>query len=181
MKVPKIFNDRKSYLQQFERTASGEYVYVGNTFAYSDPEKSRKQTITEYWIPAAIMMVASFTQGLVPAKGMMNCPYVILPFGGSFLSAVSVIWALVKLSANKDPLREYIYTSTVQALPIRAMFATVLAFAAFLGEFVFVLVNGMPDPQWSLLLLALMLLDACMALLVYLRTKKEKWELCEIT
>lgn len=179
MKVPRLLRDRRSYLQQFQRTASGEYIFVGNTFVYSDPEQSRRQTLTAYWIPAAVMSVGALGQGFLPAEGMLNCAYVLIPFVIGLLGALSVIWALVKLSLAKEPLREYEYTATVQALPFRSMLTFILACATLLGECVFLVIHGLTDPEWTLPQLALILLEAGAALISNRRMKNDKWQPCD--
>lgn len=177
MKVPKFLTSRRSYLRQFERSASGEYVYTGNLYAYSEKNTARRSTLISYWIPAAVMAAASFCQGFLPASGMLNCAYVILPFIAGFLCAVSAVWALVKLSTAKEPLREYVYSATVQVLPVRALFTLVFAVASVIGECVFLLTHGLTEPGKTVLLLVLMLAETAAALLLRKKTKPSRWTL----
>lgn len=179
MKVPKFLTDRRSYLNQFQRTAAGEYIYTGKTYAYSDTVRSRRQTLARYWTPAAVMLATAVGQGCIPASGMRNCVYVLLPFLISLLCAISAVWALVKLSTSKEPLREYVYTSTVPVLPVRSMFAAIFAGATFLGECIFVLIHGTDDLIRILMLLVLILADFCASMLLHRRTKRKMWQLCQ--
>lgn len=181
MDSPVSFNSREKYLNQFQRSASGEFVYCGNLYLYSDTAITRRRTLTSYWISAVLMLAASVAQGFLPADGMLSCVYVILPFIAGLLCAVSSVWALVKLTASKDPLREYIFASTVQALPIRAGFTLIFAGLSIIGECVFLLANGTSDNNMTFLLFALMLTETASALFLRKQSKVCRWRLLKRT
>ena len=65
---------------------------------------------------------------------MQNSFYIILPFLGELITAVSTAWAIFKLGSDWNAVREYIYERTVPALPRRALAAAILAFLGILCE-----------------------------------------------
>ena len=169
----------RAYVSDFEQTLSGEFVYIGAVYAYSAAKSkySRSKTVGLAWLWGAAAVLLAAAEGFVPGGGMMNCPYVILPFAAEFLSACSVIWALVRLSGNRDPIREYVYTATVTALPGRALLTAILAAAAAVGEFVFNLLHPGEVTAAAWLVILLMAGTAAAALLLRRVMRGAVWEL----
>lgn len=66
------------------------------------------------WIMAAALALAVVAGGCIPAPGMQNCFYVLLPYLGEVVAAASVVWALAKLGTDWREVREYNYE---KALP----------------------------------------------------------------
>lgn len=91
------------------------------TTGHSTPAKTMMQSSADLsaavWGMAAILTVAVAAGGCIPAPGMQNCFYVLLPYLGEFLGAASVIWALAKLGTDWGTVREYNYKKSVAVLP----------------------------------------------------------------
>ena len=73
---------------------------------------------------------------------MQGSFYVILPFLGELIAAVSTAWAIFKLGSDWNAVREYVYERTVPALPRRALTAAILAFLGILCESVHLALAG---------------------------------------
>lgn len=163
---------RWAYLEDFQQNLAGEYIYTGAHYAYADAAgRSRRRLLAGLWLSDGLAASAIVVQGFLPAGGMFGCFYVVLPYAGALLSICSVLWALGRLSINKEPLRAYIYTATAQVLPLRSILAACFIGATLLGDGVFLIVNGMPDPAASLSFLGLGLL-ALLSTLAGLRWRR---------
>ena len=136
---------------------------------------TRRRQLLMLWLPGAVMLAACAVRGCIPAAGMVNCAYVLLPYAGELPSAVSVIWALVRLSANKEPLREYVYNATAAILPVRAVFAACFAAASLIGELVYFAINGFAGAPLAILHAVC---GVC-ALLVRRVSRAQEWEKSE--
>ena len=90
-------HNRREHLNDFHLNVAGEYVYDGALYACQNDDAKQRRSKRAVWGMAAILTVAVAAGGCIPAPGMQNCFYVLLPYLGEFLGAASVIWALVKL------------------------------------------------------------------------------------
>lgn len=169
---------RRAYLEDFRRSASGEYIYSGAYYSRRGGF-SRSEHLARLWPAGAVLILCAAARGFVPVAGMaggtLASLYVIVPYICELLCAVSVVWALVRLSANSEPLREYVYRATAEILPVRAAFAAAFAAAALIGEVVFFATHG----PHGLPLIALHAAACAAALLVRRFSKAQQWERAE--
>lgn len=169
----------RANLKDFQRDASGQYVYTGASYTLSDKTgRTGKCALLPLWCFGGLTLVLTVVQGCVPAGGMRGCAYVLLPFAAELLCAVSVIWALVRLSVNPDPIREYVYTAAAEPLPRRGVFTAVFAGLACVGELVFALLHTGENTAGTWLLAALMAASGGCALLLRRAARTLRWEKC---
>lgn len=119
---------RRSHLGDFSPTASGEYVYTGPT--YVSQGLPPRPAMALRWALSLGCAVLAAASGCLPAPGMMDCFYVILPWAASLLAAASLVWAAARMAYWGQPLREYVYQKTVRALPLRCALTAAAAGAA---------------------------------------------------
>ena len=100
-------HNRREHLNDFHLNVAGEYVYDGALYACQNDDAKQRRSKRAVWGMAAILTVAVAAGGCIPAPGMQNCFYVLLPYLGEFLGAASVIWALAKLGTDWSTVREY--------------------------------------------------------------------------
>jgi hypothetical protein len=85
---------RRAYLEDFRRSASGEYIYQGAHYSRSGGY-SRSEHLARLWPAGAVLSLCAAARGCIPAAGMAGGTlasfYVIIPFICEFLCAVSVI------------------------------------------------------------------------------------------
>ena len=146
---------RRAYLDDFQTSVSGEMIYCGAHYAYQGGGGERKGFLLKITALSAAAAVFSVLSGCVPAPGTLNCFYVLLPLLGSILSAVSVLWAAIRLIGGGETLREYVYTATVEELPLRTALCIGCAGLSILGELLFLLLNGAGGKVPGLLLFLL--------------------------
>lgn len=133
---------RWGYLNDFQRTASGEYIYVGPTYHFQGEASVRRRGILRWGILAVGMTVCTVLGGFILAPGTANCGYILIPYVLAFFAACSVLWGFVRLAAGKDPLRGYVYEETVKQFPLRTILTAVGAAGSLVGEVYYVAVNG---------------------------------------
>ena len=104
--------------------------------------------------------------GCIPAPGMQNCFYVLLPYLGEFLGAASVIWALAKLGTDWSTVREYNYKKSVAVLPVRTAVTAVFSLLGVVCELIFFFVNDHAGQTFFALLYVLLKLIALLSVLV---------------
>lgn len=136
-------NGKRAYLDAFQKNAEGKYEYKGELYRWQGTGQERKKALGKLWILCIGMLAALGIAGSVKAPGALNCAYVILPYVAEFVAGISVFWGLCRLSAGGDSLRAYVYQAAVEKIPGRAVVTAIGAAAAFVGEIVFALRNGL--------------------------------------
>ena len=145
MEQEKKRRGRRAHLDDFQKTASGDYVYSGKLHPFKPGVYTRKQALLRLWLAAAGLAAALAAAGCIPVAGMRNTFYVILPYAASLLAAVSVVWLMCRLTAGGDPLRDYVYAATVAQFRLRSTVTAVLCAAALAGEGLCLALNGPED------------------------------------
>lgn len=133
---------RRAYLDDFQRTATGEYVYNGQLHHFDGQKFSRGRGLRLLWVCSAVMAASVIAAGCVPAAGMLGCPYVILPYAGALLSVSALIWLMCRLTAGGDPLRDYVYNATVKQFKLRSILVLAFSGCTLVGDIVYLIVNG---------------------------------------
>ena len=131
----------RGYLNDFERDLTGRYHYRGKMYHYRGT-LPRQRVLGLLWAGAAVAQVLLLAAGCLDGQGLRRCFYVLLPYVAAFVANVSVCWALGRLTAGGDPLREYVYQASVAKLPMRSMLTAVFSAAAALMCLVHILLNG---------------------------------------
>lgn len=133
---------RWAHLDDFHRTASGEYIYVGPLYVCREGDAAWRRSRRILGLLAAVMAAAVVAGGSVRAPGTGHCAYVLLPYVLSLLSVMSLLWGFIRLAGGKTPLRGYVYDATVPQFPLRTALALLGGAAAIVGELVYVLRSG---------------------------------------
>lgn len=133
---------KNSYLNDFHLNLAGEYIYEGAYYTCRTSGAELKKLRLRLWALAVLAVLAALAGGFLPAPGMQNCFYVLLPYAGELISAVSVLWALAKLGADWQRVREYTYERSVTVLPQRTALVLVFSATGFVGECVFLFLSG---------------------------------------
>ncbi len=133
---------RRAHLNDFHVNLAGDYVYTGAHYSYVDQGRSRDRVQRELLGLSVAVMLAVVAGGCSDAPAMLNCWYVILPYICEAAAAVSVIWAVLRLRKAEEPIREYIYKKSVQALPHRAMLCMIFAGLGFVTMVLYLAMNG---------------------------------------
>lgn len=137
-----IRKSRKSALEHYQVNAGGEYVYTGKYLRYQENGKSLKRALGELWGVCTAMVVCVIACGCIPAPGMVNTFYVLLPLMLEIILAVSCLWLLGQITAGGDPVKEYVYHDSVEKLPGRLMATMILAAATVVTELLYLILNG---------------------------------------
>lgn len=133
---------RRAYLDDFQKTATGEYVYNGKLHYYGTEQKPRKKALVLLWVLTVVMAVMIVAGGCTPAAGMSSCPYVVLPYAGSLLAVGSIVWLMCRLSAGGDPLRDYVWQATVKQFAPRGWLAVIFGGCTLAGDVVYLICSG---------------------------------------
>jgi hypothetical protein len=150
---------RRAYLDHFQKSASGEYVYSGDHYAYQDRGTPRRKALGVLWLGLGAAAALILAGGCIPAPGVGGCAYVLIPYVAAVICVFMGLWAMSQLALGGEPLREYVYQDTVEKLPTRLLLTAIFAALAAVGEGVYLLRNG-GSLLYGLLFLGMQLLAA---------------------
>ena len=136
-----IFEDMKNpkkwtALNEYKRSADGDYVYTGGYYAPVDAATYGKRCRV-FVLCGACVAALVVAQGLLTAGGMKNTFYVLLPFLGEVICLFLAVWNTVRLLYAGDRIKHYVYESVTKTIPGALLALSVFAAAAFIGSVVF--------------------------------------------
>lgn len=165
---------RQSRLSHYQQTASGELIYTGDYQTYVDRGTSRKKLLIELWCLAIAAGGCLLAGGFLPVESFRGCGYVLLPYMVALLSTVAVLWYLGELTGGGEPLKTYIYESTVLRIPRLAVLSALGAVLCVLGQAVRCAGNGSCS-QAELLFLLLEAVGALLQLTLRRILRNAQW------
>ncbi|MDO4331105.1 MAG: hypothetical protein Q4C58_00265 [Eubacteriales bacterium] len=137
---------RAAKVEHIARDSAGKYVYQGGFYKYTGEGKlTGRQAKAVFLGLSAAAAAAAVACGCFDVPGMKNCFYVLLPYAGSLLGSVSVLWAVCRILYWGNPLREYVYHATVLKIPGRGLLTAAFTACTLAGEICFLLRNGTGD------------------------------------
>ncbi len=165
-----------SYLNDFHPNLAGEYIYDGTLYACQADAAAIRTAQRRIWAAGALLALLAVAGGCIPAPGMQNHFYVILPYLGELIAALTVGWALAKLGRDWTAVREYVYERTVPALPRRAAAAAVFALLGVIAEAVHLALSAAGGQTlFAALYFLLKLLAALCALFIRREILQTNW------
>ncbi|MDO5416930.1 MAG: hypothetical protein Q4F29_07015 [Lachnospiraceae bacterium] len=133
---------RRDYLNSFQKDSSGNFVYEGEYYVFDGTKPELRRALAKLWALCLVLLAALLAAGCVDGPGTGNCFYVLLPYAVSLIAGIRTCWALGRLTAGGNPMREYVYQASVEKIPGCAVFTAVCAGAAAAGELVYLFRNG---------------------------------------
>lgn len=123
----------RSYLEDYQINEQGEYEFHGVLYRWEVPEK-RKEVIRRLWLfltAAAVLMLAA---GCIPAPGVNNMFYLLLPYAIGLGFCVWSAMALGRMSAEADPMREHVFKTSAGRLPVTFLLAAMMGIICVIAE-----------------------------------------------
>ncbi|MDY3919343.1 MAG: hypothetical protein SOZ59_10130 [Candidatus Limivivens sp.] len=155
--------DRRAHLKDFEKDASGKYVYKGAMYGYQGSSEARRRTTGKLWTLSIAALCAIVLCGCIPAPGMNDCTYILLPYMIELVAACYFCWKLGRLTIAGDPLREYVYEDLTEKIPMGMVITALGSGAGFAGELVYLIQNGTNGKTGTAVLFLILEAAACAA------------------
>lgn len=121
---------------------NGKYAYEGRLFTFCEDKIRYPKMLFTMWTMAVLLFILTVAGGCVPAVGVGNTFYVLFPFMGQTVAAVSVLWGMFRLTEGKNPMREYIYEESVLKIPGRAAMTLFFTVLTLIGEMIYFIRHG---------------------------------------
>ena len=168
---------RRSYLDDYKKNAAGEYEYTGRYVAFVGTEAERRGLVIRLIALCAAGFAAGVICGCIPAAGMDNCFYVLLPYAAALCACFRTLWAAGRLAVHKEPLKEYVHAATVKRIvPWAWVWAVTAAMSAVSSAVFAVLHDGGIQVASSIAFWVLELGSAAAAVWMTRSVKKAEWK-----
>lgn len=133
---------RKAYLDDFQKGKNGEYEYQGSIYTYVSQGKSLNQALATLWAFSLAALACALIAGFLPAVGTNGAFYTLIPYAVTLVLLIAHVWALCRLTTNRNQLREYIYLATVKRMEALSICTSVGAALTIFGYCVHLFMYG---------------------------------------
>ena len=165
---------RWGYLNDFQKTADGSYIYTGAVYTLAGNGKRYRGILTALCFGAAAVAVGS---GCINAAGLSNTFYVILPYIGEVAGAFALCYNAVRLLAAGEQVKAYVRTALEKYLPPAVWILIVSAAVSLVASPVFLILNGTEGkPFLCGLYLVLKAVALTLGILTRRHVKTMKWD-----
>ncbi len=142
MEEKKTSKNRRSYLNDFKLQDDGKYKYEGAIYKMDESKITYKKARRLLCIGSIVVFALLLIAGLVKADGAMDTMYITIPYVLSMVFTILLTYKCICLYFSRYPLYEYEYKDTVAKYDIYATIALVLIIATFIGELIYIILNG---------------------------------------
>ena len=165
---------RRAFLEDFEKQTDGTYKYIGVVWKTKMGQEDFIKRMKVLLVLGILCLVIPLAGGFVPAEGLLNTFYVILPYTAVLVAGITILWGQASWYYHGAQLRDYVYEKTVKALPGRLMAGVICGSIACLGTTVHIVVQTVVRRPfgkiiWSVVFLTLMI--GYTAICLYMRKK----------
>ena len=175
------FRKRRSYYDDYKKTASGEYIYAGLRYEYvSKTGKTRAAWMRDMLLMCIAAFAIVFVPGFLHVPGLNNCAYVLLPYGVGIIAAGYLVVITARLAMAKDDIKAWEYDRSIKAFPGGTVFLMIMCAANIICEIVYVALNGIGGKTAEFIIyLVCQLAAGAFALLIFRLVKSVKWKVIE--
>ena len=157
---------RWAYLNEYQKDASGTYVYTGAYYGIAD-DAARKHTYARLIGCLSLLTAGVVGSGCFNAAGAGSSFYVILPYIAEVACLFFLLWNCVRLLLAGRRVKAYIYQSVSKYIPPASLLLTFFAAAGCACAVVFVILNGFAGGiALCICYFALKLCNAALAVLI---------------
>ena len=167
---------RKAYLDDFQKGKNGEYEYQGSIYTYVSQGKSLTQALAALWAFSLAAFACALIAGFLPAVGTNGAFYTLIPYAATLVLLIAHVWALCRLTANRNQLREYIYLATVKRMGALSICTSIGAALTILGYCIHLIMCGLDGHVFDIVVFILLMFSIfSISLCIHHRICHMKW------
>lgn len=166
----------RAYLDDFQKDATGQYVYTGKRYAFVGNAGERKKYFAKIVVFGLIGLLATAAPEFFPPVAISQTPVTVVPW---LLQAVAVLltcWSIFRILTHASELRAYVYQATVPTLPAKSMIAAILSGVTLICQIVFLLANQLAFNGFTAVRLVGSAIAVAAEILLFLAVRAGKWE-----
>ena len=121
---------KKDYYSNYIQNEEGKYDYAGKEYHYDcDIPFKRAHTVVISLLSCSLVLL--IICGFLPADGLMNTFYVIMPFAISF---VSLFYECFQSFRIKEVMKDFYYDKVIEGSKTRIIIIFILIVATVIGQ-----------------------------------------------
>lgn len=131
-------------LNDFVKNKDGKYEYIGPMHRYSS-SIPRSRAYRNLGLLTGLMLVFAIIAGSVRAAGATHAIYIVVPYIFVVLMCGFLIYHYFELILGKDPMRDYIFQSTVMRFPFYLWVIFIASIITLVGEMIYLFMHGVGE------------------------------------
>ena len=126
-------------IQHYHKNEPGGYDYDGACYCWENAS-DRVPFLRNGYIRICLGIGLMILAGCLPAPGADHAAYILLPYAAGVVAGVLSLLAFIRLSLEKEKLRDYVYDSSVMKLPGRLVVSLAGSAAAGAAQLLYIAV-----------------------------------------
>ncbi len=153
--------EKEKQKKQLYRKKDGKYEYIGNLRRHTGSEAELKKTKLILWLCAAPALICAIASGCIPATGMVDNLFVLIPFAVGICVLLFLCARLAEFTLTGSEIREELYEKCVPSFGAQATVIEIAAFITAAAEIIrFFVSSGTVSLSSTLIVAGLQLMTA---------------------
>ena len=129
-----------NFFKDYEKK-DGKYIYVGNVYEIDLDSKSIDSLMRKMWLSLISLFILSILSGLIPFKGMIEAPYLIILFGIELVIILLMLWGTMYFSNCRYGLTKIQYNKSVKRFKNDTIVLVIVEIASIISAIIFEIID----------------------------------------
>lgn len=129
-----------NFFKDYEKK-DGKYIYVGDVYEIDLDSKSIDKLMKKMWLSLISLFMLSILSGLIPFKGMIEAPYLIILFGIELVIILLMLWGIMYFSNCRYGLTKMQYNKSVKRFKNDTIVLVIVEMASIISAIIFEIID----------------------------------------
>lgn len=129
-----------NFFKDYEKK-DGKYIYVGDVYEIDLDSKSIDSLMKKMWLSLIGLFILGILSGLIPFKGMIEAPYLIILFGIELVIILLMLWGTMYFSNCRYGLTKMQYNKSVKRFKNDTIVLVIVELASIISAIIFEIID----------------------------------------
>lgn len=129
-----------NFFKDYEKK-DGKYIYVGDVYEIDLDSKSINKLMKKMWLSLIGLFILGILSGLIPFKGMIEAPYLIILFGIELVIKLLMLWGTMYFSNCRYGLTKTQYNKSVKRFKNDTIVLVIVEVASIISAIIFEIID----------------------------------------
>ena len=129
-----------NFFKDYEKK-DGKYIYVGDVYEIDLDSKNIDKLMKKMWLSLISLFMLSVLSGLIPFKGMIEAPYLIILFGIELVIILLMLWGTMYFSNCRYGLTKMQYNKSVKRFKNDTIVLVIAELASIISAIIFEIID----------------------------------------
>ena len=129
-----------NFFKDYEKK-DGKYIYVGDVYEIDLDSKSIDKLMKKMWLSLIGLFILGILSGLIPFKGMIEAPYLIILFGIELVIILLMLWGTMYFSNCRYGLTKMQYNKSVKRFKNDTIVLVIVELASIISAIIFEIID----------------------------------------